>query len=304
MRDRRPTLTELEAFRAVVAEGTTAAAGRRLGTAQSSISRAIAELESRVGYPLFERRGRLIAPTIEALALNRELDPVFEILTRLAKPEDAAHRSRTLSIAAAPAFAIGLIAPAFAAFRTKHPGCTLRLEVVATPEIVRLVAEGMVEIGVTDSKLLDDNVRLEPFRQSDIVCLMPQKHRLSSYEAVAWSDLFGESFVALARRHSMRAQIEAHLNLARVDFSIVAETSTAVVALELIREGLGIGLLNPFPLLNPQSLSGLIVKPMIEPLTYKSTFVFASHLPPTPLAKRFQNFLTHFVNRDPWSRPS
>lgn len=301
MRDRRPTLVELEAFRATMAEGTTAAAGRRLGRSQSSVSRALAELERRQGHVLFERRGRLIVPTIDALALNRRLDPVFLALDALRSPVPQEDEALDLSIAAPPAFAASLVPRAFAAFRRDHPRCLLRLEVVAMAEVVRLVAEGGADLGLTDSGVSADSVRLEPFRESQIRCLMPAGHRLADRDRIAVLDLRGESFVALARRHSMRAQIEAMLASAQVEHRIAAETSTSLAALRLIGAGIGLGLLNPFPLLEPDRMHGLVARPLDMALTYRSAFVLAAHRPPSTVARRFQRVLRHFVRNDPWS---
>ena len=301
MRDRRPTLVELEAFRATIAEGTTAAAGRRLGRSQSSISRALAELERRQGHVLFERRGRLIVPTIDALALNRRLDPVFLALDELRSPVPPENEPLHLSIAAPPAFSASLVPRAFAAFRRDHPRCVLQLEVVATAEVVRLVAEGGVGLGLTDSGVSTDSVRIEPFRESQIRCLMPARHRLADRDRIAVSDLRGEQFVALARRHSMRAEIEAMLASAQIEYRIAAETSTSLAALRLIEAGIGLGLLNPFPLLEPDRMHGLVARRLDTVLRYRSAFVFAAHRPPSAIAKRFQRFLTHFVRDDPWS---
>lgn len=301
MRDRRPTLVELEALRAVLAEGTTAAAGNRLGRAQSSISRSIAELERRTGRILFERRGRMIEPTAEALALNAELDALFGVLDRLAGNPDQTGDVRKLSLAAPPAFALSLLPRALAAFHRTHPGCLVSLEVATTSDVIRLVAEGVADIGLTDSRVVTDGVRLEPFRRSQIVCLMPLNHRLAGGTSVSIGDLDGEPFVALARRHSMRAQIEGVMAQAGVRPAVAAEVSTAIAALGLIREGIGIGLLNPFPLMDGEAMRGLIALPFDEPLTYLTAFVLTRASPPTALARRFQRFLTQFVDRDRWS---
>lgn len=303
MRDNRPSLNELEALRAMIAEGTTAAAGRRLGRAQSSISRSLAELERRVGHPLFARRGRLIEPTTEALALNRELDSVFDTLDRLSGRASASNDAKLLSIAATPPFAAGLLPKVFAAFSADHPGCRLLLEVGGTEQVVRLVAEGVSMLGVTDSQVSNGNVRLAPFRRSRVICLMPEGHRLASREQVDLSDLQGETMVALARRHSMRAQIDAMLKRHGITHEISAEASTAIVALRLIREGVGIGLMNPFPMLSYDAEPGIIARPLKADLAYQNAFMFAEHAPPTALAKRFQRFLIKFVSSDPWSEP-
>jgi DNA-binding transcriptional LysR family regulator len=298
MRDRRPTIVELEALRATVTEGTTAAAGRRLGRSQSSVSRALAELERRLGRPLFERRGRMIVPSAHALALNRRLDPVFAALDGLQGAMPASEPAE-LAIAAPPAFALSLLPRAFAAFSRDHPGCRLRLEVVATPELVTRVAEGEVEIGLTDSLVASDSVRVEPFRTSQACCLMPAGHRLAARERIPVRELDGERFVALARRHSMRRQIDALLAAAGIRYSVAAETSTAIAALGLIRAGIGIGLLNPFPLIEPGGVPGLVARPLAEPLVYRSAFVLPAHVPPSPIAKRFQGFLARFVRDAP-----
>lgn len=301
MRDRRPTLVELEAFRATMAEGTTAAAGRRLGRSQSSISRAMAELEQRVGKRLFERRGRLIVPTAEALELNGRLDPVFAALDALRAapaPEPA-----EIAVAAPPAFATSLVPRAFAQLRREVPGSRLRLEVVPTPQMVELVAEGGAEIGLTDSVLSAGTVRVELFRESQICCVMPAEHRLAARETITPADLRGEQMIALARRHSMRAQIDALLAPERTEHGVSAEVASVVAALPLIERGVGIGLLNPFPLIGPETAQRLACRPLSVELTYRSAFVLPAHRPASALARRLQSIVKRLVRNDPWSRP-
>jgi DNA-binding transcriptional LysR family regulator len=303
MRDRRPTIVELEALRATIAEGTTAAAARRLGRTQSSVSRALAELERRCPARLFERRGRLIEPTAEALAIDRRLDQVFAVLDGLKITKPGGDEPMHLKIAASPAFAASLLPRAFAAFRRDHPACVMHLDVMSTPDIAKRVAEEPEFMGITDSAVSSAAIRLEPFRRSSAHCNMHPDTALARRTVLTPQDLDGQRLVALARRHSMRGQIEALLASNRVKVDVVAETSTAVAALELVRAGLGIGIFNPFPLIGPTELSGVVCIPLSEDLTYLSAFVVAAHCPPTPVAKRFQTFLAGYVKTDPWSRP-
>lgn len=304
MRDRRPTLVELEAFRATMAEGTTAAAGRRLGRSQSSISRAIAELEQRVGKTLFERRGRLIVATAEALELNRGLDPVFAALDALRSGSGAGAEPAEISVAAPPAFATSLVPRAFAQLQREVPGCHLRLEVVSTQQMVELVAEGNAEIGLTDSLLSAGTVRVELFRESRVCCVVATGHRLAARETISPADLQGENLIALARRHSMRAQIEALLAREKVDHRVVAEVASIVAALPLIERGVGIGLLNPFPLIEPDWAQRLACRAFTIELTYRSAFVLPAHRPPTALVRRLQGIVKRLVRNDPWSWPT
>ena len=88
----RPTLRELEVFRSVIRCGKTTAAARQLGISQPAVSRALAQLEARKGEMLFRRDGNRLVPTAEALALDRELEPMFEVLARLLLPSGSGNQ--------------------------------------------------------------------------------------------------------------------------------------------------------------------------------------------------------------------
>lgn len=59
----------LKSFLAVIDAGSLLGAAKRLGSHQPTISRQIAELESQLGVPLFERTGRGLTPTTAALSI-------------------------------------------------------------------------------------------------------------------------------------------------------------------------------------------------------------------------------------------
>ena len=75
-----PSLRELEVFRATIFAGSATTAAQRLGISQPSVSRSLAQIEERMGMILFLRQNGRLVPTAEAMALNRELDSVFESL--------------------------------------------------------------------------------------------------------------------------------------------------------------------------------------------------------------------------------
>lgn len=71
-----PTFKQLEAFVAVVDQGTFESAAKRLGVAQSAVSRLIQELEGWFGFKLFDRVGRVARPSIqsgEVLSIARQI---------------------------------------------------------------------------------------------------------------------------------------------------------------------------------------------------------------------------------------
>jgi DNA-binding transcriptional LysR family regulator len=303
MRNRRPTLVELEALRATIANGTTAGAAQRLGCSQSSVSRALALLEARLGVPLFERAGRLIRPTAEALAINDELDDVFHALDRVASGLAAGPAAGRLTVVAPPAFALALLSRAAARFRAVHPQIVLQVEVVGSDAVVALVAEGRADLGVTDSAPLHSGVRLEPFRLSALACVLPSGHPLAESPVLRPADLADTPAIALTRRHSMRARIDRLFAEAGVERPLAAETSTAISALELVRAGLGVAVMNPFPLADDADPT-LRWRPFEPTLEYRSCCVLPAAAPPTPNARRFQKLLNGLPRADRWSRPA
>ena len=97
-----PSLRELEVFRATISAGSATSAAQRLGISQPSVSRALAQIEQRVGMILFLRQNGRLVPTAEALALNNELEDVFESLDRVRRFAVEADASRAAGSASSP----------------------------------------------------------------------------------------------------------------------------------------------------------------------------------------------------------
>jgi len=78
-------LRQVESFYSVMRTGTVVAAARHMNVTQPVVSRAISLLEARIGYNLFERKGRKLVATPEGDAFYREAEPIYGSLDRLAQ---------------------------------------------------------------------------------------------------------------------------------------------------------------------------------------------------------------------------
>ncbi|MEM6733717.1 MAG: LysR family transcriptional regulator, partial [Myxococcota bacterium] len=86
---------DLRLLIALVEGRTTARAGELLHLTQPSVSRALLDLESRVGTLLFERSARGLAPTPVTTRLVAEAADLLERFRRLEDVVDAIERPRT-----------------------------------------------------------------------------------------------------------------------------------------------------------------------------------------------------------------
>lgn len=266
-------LRELRVLRAIITTGTTTAAADMLGISQPAVSRALAQLENRLGRVLFAREGGRLLPTPEALGVDAELDILFKVLARIENPDTRApDPSQPLRIAAPPTIAHRFLPGPIADFARRYPEQTILIDVLSSDVLVTHVAEGRVDIALSDTEPNHAGVRVEPFRAANVVCLMRRDNPLAEKTIIRPEDLDGRAYVAQTRRHSARVAKDRALAAAGVHPIVTIETATVVSAAELVREGLGVALINPFPTalrLDPT----LTTRPFEPTITLQTSFL-------------------------------
>jgi DNA-binding transcriptional LysR family regulator len=286
----RPSLREIEALRAMVASGKTTQAARDLGTSQPSVSRAIASLEARLGQPLFTRRNGRLAPTAEALAFEARAAVIFDLLDQLASPRAGIDAAIAIRIATPPTLANLFLAPMLARFIASEPGARVHVEIGKSTDCLAAVAEGSADLGLVDQTPFHDGVRLEVFRRARPHALLPRRHRLASRPELSISDLAGERVVALSRRFPLRTKVDAAFAAQRAEPLIVAEATTSAFLVEMVRAGLGIAILNPFPLeLRPEK--ALVFRPLNVKMSLETAVVVPARGSLAPAARALANFI-------------
>jgi len=119
---------DLRFFLAIARAGSLTAAGRRLGVNQSTVSRRLRAMETRLGARLFER-GTGYAPTAAGSDLLETAAHVEEEITRVGSRimgRDARLRGR-LRVTCTDNFANNYLAPHFARFVAEHPEIDLQV---------------------------------------------------------------------------------------------------------------------------------------------------------------------------------
>jgi len=300
MAEPRHRLREMEALRALVTAGTTIGAARRLGVSQSSVSRALAQLEARVGRKLFLRKTGRIEPTAAALRLNEQLDPLFETLALIEGAEWAAADEEPLRLIVPPTLAHSFVISRVAAFLKQNPGKSVQLDIQATDVLVSGILDMRYDLGLTSAMIQFSGVSLIPWRRSEVVCAMPKGHALEQRDIIKPQDLEGVETIEFLRRLGTRTITEQLFARAGVKPRTVAETATNMAALQLVREGLGVALLNPFPVLSG-GLDDVTVRPFDGPITYDTSFVLPSGRQPSELAQQFMEYVRETTPPDEYS---
>ena len=189
-----------------------------------------------------------------------------------------------------------------ASFLKANPGKQLQLDIQATDVLVAGILDLRYDLGLSSAMIQRSGVHLVPWRRSQIVCAMPLDHPLSEKRVIAPKDLEGVAMIEFLRRLGTRAVTEQLFARAGVRPKQVAETATNMAALELVREGLGVSLLNPFPLLS-SGFEGIAVRPFDAAIHYDTCFILPSGRPPSELARQFMRFVKLMTPPDKYSQP-
>ncbi len=293
------SIREFRALHAVITQRSITAADAWLGVSQPSVSRTLANLETRLGCLLFERSGRSVMPTEAAVRINERLMPFFGVLDDLRDERSRPTAKAKLRLAVPPAFANGYIQSVIASYLVMHPDTAVELDVRSSSVIVGEIADDLMEIGISDMPIETRNVSRRPICASQMACFMPASHPLALNETVALSALRGERLIALSRRHYARQKLDAIMASNGLGDQVRTETSTTLSALAFAEHGFGIALMNPFPaaLRLPH---GIVAVPLENEITYTTSFV---HSVGRPLQRSTEAFVAHLrraLPQVPW----
>ena len=138
----RIPLNFLPAFVAVAQLKTLRAAAASLHLTHSAVSQQIGELESRLGFPLFDRRGRRVHLNAAGQALLRHVAPALGqvddgVQAAVAAAQGAAQGLRVTML---PSFAQRWFLPRLGLWRKRHPDIAIEIE--ASANLIDLQRDG------------------------------------------------------------------------------------------------------------------------------------------------------------------
>lgn len=268
-------LRQVEAFYSVMRTGTVVEAARLMNVTQPAVSRALSLLEHRIGYPLFERRGRRLVPRPEGEMLYREIEPIYGRLDRIAQvAQDIRYqRAGALRIATLPAMSQGLVPRAIARFSATRPQVAIFVQSVPSRQVAELVSSRQFDVGVVELPLSHPAVAVEALDPVPAMAVLPVTHALAKKRQLSLKDLAQERMILLSRHSLMRHQIDDAFARLKIAANVVIETPNSQVACTLVAAGAGITLVSRWSaasFLSPQ----VVARPIKEELTSRAAVIF------------------------------
>ncbi|MBZ4317980.1 LysR family transcriptional regulator [Streptomyces sp. SCA2-4] len=183
---------ELRYFQAVAEELNVSRAAQRLGMSQPPLSRAIAQLERRLGVRLFERAHRRLELTPAGAALAEEaaraLDAVSAAVRRARR---AGSVLPSLVLTAKAGVATDLLRRVVTAFGALPGAPDVRITVSGFGEQAAMIRDGRADVALLGTPFDRHGVEYEPLFSEPRVAALPAGHPLAGRTALRCADLEG-----------------------------------------------------------------------------------------------------------------
>ncbi|TDD92835.1 LysR family transcriptional regulator [Saccharopolyspora karakumensis] len=288
------TVQQLRLVLAVHDTGGFTAAAEQLHLAQSSISRAVRDVERRLGITLFQRTTRNLVTTPEGaefcLVARRVVDS-FDAGINHFQGFLAGTRGR-VRVAALPSMAATLLPPVVSAYRAEHPDVELSIEDGMSDEVLAKVRAGTVDLGVTVVAEPLPDLAVHPIATDRMCAVFPQEHRFAAREALTWAELAREPHIAFAPNSSIRQHADRAFAAAQAHPRVVLESGNITAVAGLVAAGLGTAVM-PGTVLPLIAFAGLVHVPLAAPETHRRIAVIRTpHHPQPPATRAFTRSLT------------
>lgn len=239
----------LRAFVEVIRQGGFSAAAQTVFATQSTVSKAVKQLEDELGLPLIDRARITPTPAGEIVlrragAILAERDDLLRELDELRGLKRGA-----LSLGISPIGGSTLFAPLFAIYAKRYPDIDIRLEEQGSKRLEEIVMAGEVELAASLLPV-GDGFDFQAVRTEPMVALLPPGHPAAGRDSVDipairdWPLVLFDSGFAINRlietayvRHGIVPEVAARSG--QMDFMV-----------ELVAAGLGIAFM-------PRSMAAL-----------------------------------------------
>lgn len=210
----RYTLRQLHAFVTVADVLSYTNAADQLALTPSAVSQLVVELESSLGFKLFERSTRKV--TLSATG-KEFLGSAQTVLKHLRMAEIAATDLRNsaaglVRVAAPMVIASAILPPIIRAHSQDRPKLIVRIRDASVEQLTDMVASGEVDLAVGPDRQSSDNVLRISLFSSPWVLWCAKDHPLATKKVLQWSDLRSHALVTAGRDHELSvAQMVATL---------------------------------------------------------------------------------------------
>jgi DNA-binding transcriptional LysR family regulator len=287
---------QLRAFRLVAQHRNFTRAAEALFITPSGLSVLIRELESRIGFRLFERTTRHVDLTPhgrELLAvIQRSLTELDAAIANIARSAKGAQKQ--ISLGTTPLVAANILPPAMREFRKQRPDVQIQLYDAELPTLIKMVQTGQLDMSLGIFKAMPD-VRREPFFRFSLMVVRASQDDIPPRRTTTWSALESETLISLSPAHPHQQLIDKHLAQAGVSVQVGSSVNLLDTQIALVEAQEGIAIIPSFGMpacRNRKVVMSQLINPVVR-FDFHLISRRGRNLPPG--AEQFASFLKSYI---------
>ncbi len=257
-------LNQLAIFKAVAESGGVGKGADRLMISQPAVSKQLRQFERALGVTLFDRLPGGMRLTAAGEALLPFAKRLFAIETEAERALDELKglRQGRLAIGASMTIGVYLLPDRIAAFQKAFPGIEIRWEIGNTEQIQQLLADGALDVALTEGAADRPELQAEVFRADQLLPVVRPDHPLLKQKGLAARDFLAEPLLMREVGSGTRLVVEQAL-LAR---GFAARPAMSLASTEAIKRavaaGVGVAIVSELAIRNEIASGQLVVLPL------------------------------------------
>ncbi|RAN76315.1 hypothetical protein B5P43_23625 [Bacillus sp. SRB_336] len=264
-------LFQIEYFIAVAEALSFTQAARRVNIVQSAVSAGVRQLEHDLGAELFLRQGRTIRLTPAGEALLPRARAILADVQAARDAVDAVRGTVRGTVALGTLAHVGSVdlLRILQTVRRDYPGIVVKLRqtVQGTRSSLADVRSGALDLAlVSVPEEATPGLELYPLHAEGIIFACPDSHPLAGRKRVSLAEIADEPFIDFPEGWGNRATVDAAFTSAGLHRTVHTEVVSFIMALDLIRAGLGVAFLPKSALEHGQ---GAGVRALHTPLVWR-----------------------------------
>lgn len=284
-------LQQLEYFKRIAETENFTTAATQASVTQPAISKAISKLEEELNVPLFERNGRNVTLTAFGKSFLKHADiALMEIEKGINELKNMQqHGKSIISIASTYCISTYLIPFIISDYLSCCPDTKFQFNQETTPEIIRDLKSGRIDLGFYDEADLNSDAAIEsiPVNKQEYVLIVSKNHPLASKTIISLKELKNESFIVFSEES--KNKLVSYSEFLDYTPKISLHSNEISMLGGLVAAGAGITIVANTPLINTNTISVIKIK---EDLGYKITYMGwlrDSHT--SQVIKEFRNYV-------------
>ena len=233
-------LRELRSFCVAARVRSISRAADILGIGQPTVTTHVQKLEAEMGTVLFDRVKRPIQLTTAGETLAKLASPLVDGIDALADKTADADRNAPVAIASTPDIIPHTLLRVVRVFLARHPHIPLRVSSKNRLDVLEMVVDGDVDVGIVQTFEPDDRLEFEGMFVFERVLITPAGHPLLDQPLESLAQLAKWPLILMSAGTHTRDILERELHRRGVAYEVIVELDSLDMIKRYVALGMGV----------------------------------------------------------------